>query len=344
MQNSSLIEGLKLLQQRRQQQQELIQQHLANTSSSLLINRLTSLGGVGVSGGATTVGSANAMPVTGNASVESLLLRELQQKLLAARGGSGASGLFHNVHTAAPASVDMSWLLGGANSAAAVAPGSSLSANPSTMSNEDLLRVVAASGLINNSSASTASFLVSQLQARSAAPAGTLASLLGSLAVDGGTRNRKRDQEASFDGGAVARILQRELEAQESKRRRVHTNDKTVHTDANLQVLTQLAFEAPAVHVLASAAAEMERKPAAAPVHVTLSPQGNSFPMPPKKTPKEGMTKTNRLPRLTSFQHAWDHIKSKKMRKEIFLRRLLAGKLPLSTKGLASKPSGGAST
>jgi hypothetical protein len=258
-----------------------------------------------------------------------------------------------NVLTGAPTPVDISSLLSGAMPPAA-APGSSLSAamataparNTGAMSNEDLVRAIAAAGLFKNLNAPSASLLAAQLKPRNAAGSDYMASLLCSLAADSaaGTASRKREGQATsilgvegVDGGAAARTMLQQLQTA-NKRQRLLSNDQTLIADRSLQVLNQLAPEAAAVQVLASAAAEMERKPAAAPVYGTLSPEGNSFPLPPEKElKKEGCDKTNRMPQLTSFQNAWDNVKSKDMRKEIFLRMLHAGKVPLSSQGLASK-------
>ena len=85
-----------------------------------------------------------------------------------------------------------------------------------------------------------------------------------------------------------------------------------------------------AARLLASAATELElkeRTEAARMIASLAYPASNTkdrFPLPPKVAPKKARTFA---PKMNSYRKAWDDVKSKDMRKEIFLRKLHQGTL-----------------
>ncbi|CAB9503376.1 expressed unknown protein [Seminavis robusta] len=388
MQNRLLEELL-----RRRQQEQLLQQlgSAATQLNSTTMSLSSSLGGTGTN-------NSNALSLAGNplpaapapsTAASPILVLELQRRLLNGGGGglgnTAASGLGL---APAAASLDLSSLLGNNTSASltavlgALASGSANNAG----SNEDLLRSMAATGILQQHPNLAASLLSSQ----ALNPGGTdAASLLSTLASHGAAPgaasvspapaetnsnlapDRKRDGESAqlwnnaqgvaeqllnaqgFGGGSDLQLQLQFLQA--AKRQRLLTsNNGSNNSPADIQAAASLLHQqqqhqvttnstnpaASAVHVLASAAAQMERKQAAVPVMSHPPARGNSFPLPPlqEDSKTKGENATPGMPKLTSFRKAWDNVKSKGMRKEIFLRKLYHCKIVPSSPSSSATP------
>lgn len=328
MQNQQFLEELQRLNQlRQQQQQDLLQAQLQLPQSltgavaakyplsSALLGSLASLGG------APAVPVAAPAPAA-NITNDALLLSKVQQQLqtggalqqLAALGATPGP---------APAIAPAPGLVLGNTLSATLAnalTGSTQATNDPAMTNEEILSKLAATGLLGANIPN----LLNHTQPAAAppppppqpapAPAGvSLPSLLSSLAA-----NLDRKREAT----PTPNIAMAPIPPASKK-----------------QKVTPSPSPAASIDVLASAAELQTRQRSM--VIVADRTLGNCFPLPPaadknnSNKPRSGIMG---MPKLTSFRKAWDSVKTKEMRKEIFLRKLHSGKMIQPR--LSSKRSG----
>lgn len=304
MQNQFLIEELQRLQQQRQQQELLQQLQLGSLSTAVgpsassLLGSLSSLGGSGT---------------TATSSVDALLIRELLQQQL-------------RNSTAAAAASPLASLLGHSTA---------VNLQPASDPGGDLIRALAASGLLGNQPAPTVA--VNEPAQTPAANQSNLSAVVNvnvNAALPGLVETLRTNNDRKRPADPVASIQQQQdvVQAPEERNpKKQRTQDTASERDASpvYAPSVQYIHAAPGgLNALLSAVAAHQKYSDEAEAKSKAAMRGRGFPLPPLDEKDAG--KPCR-PKLTGFKSAWGKIKSKEMQKEIFLRKLHQGKLVRSS-------------